>query len=123
MACFWVASAHPIKSEMSVAIPKQQTREPIGIDIILVCRKVSEGQSDTNMSLQSVIEHASGEAEAQVLRLRGAGQSLSRNDVQAIFMAQVVALLSRNSAGSVIFDLFDEIESEAGTIVGQIHTE
>ncbi len=74
------------------------------------------------MTLQSIIEHASVEAEAQVLRLRGVEQSLSRNDIQVIFMAQVVALLSRNSEEPVMLDLFDKIESEVGAIVGQIHT-
>lgn len=121
-AGFWVVAAHPIKSEMSVATPKHQAREPIDIDSILVCRKVLTSRTETNMTLQSIIEHASVEAEAQVLRLRGVEQSLSRNDIQVIFMAQVVALLSRNSEEPVMLDLFDKIESEVGVIVGQIHT-
>ena len=105
-----------------MATPKHQAREPIDIDIILVCRKVLTSRTETNMTLQSIIEHASVEAEAQVLRLRGVEQSLSRNDIQVIFMAQVVALLSRNSEEPVMLDLFDKIESEVGAIVGQIHT-
>ncbi len=121
-AGFWVVVAHPIKSEMSVATPKHQAKEPIDIDIILVCRKVRTGQTETNMSLQSVIECASVEAEAQILRLRSAQRSLSRNDIQAIFMAQVVTFLSRNSEGPAIFDLFDKIESEAEAIIGRIQT-
>lgn len=122
-AGFWVVAAHPIKSEMSVATPKHQAREPIDIDIILVCRKVLPEQSETNMTLQSIIEHASVEAEAQILRLRGVKQSLSRNDVQAIFMAQVVALLSRKYGESTVLDLFEKIESESAAIVSRIHTE
>jgi len=121
-AGFWVVATHPIKSEMSVATPKHQAQEPIDIDIILVCRKVLPGQSKTDMTLQSVIEHASVKAEAQVLRLRGVKQSLSRNDIQAIFMAQAIALLSRNCVEPVIFDLFAEIESEAGAIIDRLHT-
>ncbi len=121
-ADFWVVAAHPIKSEMSVAIPKHQAREPIDIDIILVCRKVLTSQTETNMTLRSIIEHASVEAEAQVLRLRGVEQSLSRNDIQVIFMAQVVSLLSRNSEEPAILALFDKIESEVGAIVGRIYT-
>lgn len=34
-----IVAAHPIKAEMSVAMPKNQAREPIDLDIILVCRK------------------------------------------------------------------------------------
>lgn len=38
-AGFHFLNAHPVKSEMSVATPKSQAKEPIDIDIILVCRK------------------------------------------------------------------------------------
>src|SRR5690606_33350377 len=38
-AGFAITAAHPIKAEMSVAMPKHQAREPIDLDIIIVCRK------------------------------------------------------------------------------------
>lgn len=119
---FWVVTAHPIKSEMSVATPKHQAKDPIDIDVILVCRKVITGQTKTNMSLQTMIEHAYVEAEAQVLRFRCVERSLSRNDVQVIFMAQVVTLLSRNVDEPLMFGLFDQIHLVAGAIVDRIHT-
>ena len=40
-ACFSITAAHPIKAEMSVAMPKHQARDPIDLDIIIVCRKRS----------------------------------------------------------------------------------
>src|SRR5262249_42006619 len=33
-----VVAAHPIKAEMSVAVPKNQAKEPINLDLIVVCR-------------------------------------------------------------------------------------
>ena len=39
-AGFGIVATHPVKAEMSVATPKQQTREPINLDIIIVCRKL-----------------------------------------------------------------------------------
>ena len=36
---FFVINSHPVKSEMSVATPKSQAKEPIQLDIIIVCRK------------------------------------------------------------------------------------
>ena len=36
---FVIINSQPVKSEMSVATPKAQTKEPIQLDIILVCRK------------------------------------------------------------------------------------
>jgi putative DNA methylase len=38
-ADFNFLNAHPVKSEMSVAMPKSQAKEPIDIDMIIVCRK------------------------------------------------------------------------------------
>ncbi|MBM4046614.1 MAG: adenine-specific DNA methylase [Planctomycetes bacterium] len=38
-AGFRFVNAHPVKAEMSVAAPKSQAKEPIDIDIVLVCRK------------------------------------------------------------------------------------
>ena len=43
-AGFGITAAHPIKSEMSVAMPKHQASEPIDLDIIVVCRKRSQLQ-------------------------------------------------------------------------------
>ena len=40
-AGFGITAAHPVKAEMSVAMPKLQAKEPIDLDIILVCRKRS----------------------------------------------------------------------------------
>lgn len=121
-AGFCVVAVHPIKSEMSVAIPKRQAREPIDIDIILVCRKLPRSQTKICTTLESVIERASVEAEAQVLRLHNTDQVLSRNDIKAIFMAQVVTILSRSNEESAILDLFNKIESEVEAIVNRIHT-
>ena len=38
---FVVVNSHPVKSEMSVATPKSQAKEPIQLDIIIVCRKAA----------------------------------------------------------------------------------
>src|SRR5205823_9335167 len=38
-AGFSIVNCHPVKSEMSVAAPKSQAKEPIQLDVILVCRK------------------------------------------------------------------------------------
>ncbi|MCH8047257.1 MAG: adenine-specific DNA methylase, partial [Planctomycetes bacterium] len=38
-AGFSIVNAHPVKAEMSVATPKSQAKEPIQLDVILVCVK------------------------------------------------------------------------------------
>lgn len=91
---FAVAAAHPIKAEMSVAAPKQQAREPIDLDIILVCRKRKLGSGSSPRARQ-ILEEAEAVATRQLARLNAAGRRLSRNDVRVVVSAQVVSLLSR----------------------------
>jgi adenine-specific DNA methylase len=92
-ARFSIVAAHPIKSEMSVAMPKHQAKEPIDLDIILVCRKrdgTARQPPRTNM-----IENALGTASDQLARLRYSNRSLSRNDIRIVVMAQLIRELSQ----------------------------
>ncbi len=90
---FTIVAAHPMKAEMSVAMPKHQAAEPIDLDVILVCRKrVASGHS--TIDVRPTIEDAAGDAECQVERLKAAGRRLSRNDVRVVLMAQVIRRLS-----------------------------
>jgi putative DNA methylase len=92
-AGFVITSAHPIKAEMSVATPKQQAREPIDLDVILVCRK-KENLSDAEEFNDDVWSNALDVAEHQIKRFRDTGRSLSRNDLRVIVMAQLLRYLS-----------------------------
>ena len=91
-ADFAVVAAHPIKAEMSGATPKHQAKEPIDLDIILVCRKRSAiaqraSTNDIWFEVEKVASH-------QVTRLRDSGRKLSRNDVRIIVKAQLLCQLS-----------------------------
>ena len=92
-ADFAIVAAHPIKGEMSVAMPKGQAREPIDLDIILVCRKRKEVRTSvhTNEDAWSCAIQMAGQ---QIDRLNRAGRKLSRNDIRVVVMAQVVRFLS-----------------------------
>jgi adenine-specific DNA methylase/DNA-binding XRE family transcriptional regulator len=96
-AGFGIVATHPIKAEMSVAAPKQQAKEPIDLDIILVCRKREAMVRDTPASAL-LIDDTAQEAAAQMTRLNHSGRSLSRNDVRVIFMAQIIKRLSWKTA-------------------------
>ncbi|CAO3460739.1 hypothetical protein [Azospirillum argentinense] len=91
-AGFVITASQPIKGEMSVATPKQQAKEPIDLDIILVCRKRSGQSAETNLA------DAEARAAAQVARLRAAKRPLSRNDVRVVLMGQVLRELSGNAS-------------------------
>ncbi len=94
-AGFVVVNSHPVKSEMSVAAPKAQAKEPIQLDIILVCRKKSslpEPAPSTETTLET--------ARKKMDRLHSAGFTLSRNDQKIVLFGQLLTTLrSLNETG------------------------
>ena len=96
-ASFVIVAAHPVKSEMSVAQPKHQAKEPIDIDTILVCRKRKELRDQP--PLEAVMADAYRRAKAQVARFNGMGKALSRNDTRVVFLSNVLVMLSGAKGG------------------------
>jgi adenine-specific DNA methylase len=94
-AGFVITAAHAIKAEMSVAMPKQQAKEPIDLDVILVCRK-RESVGGHIPYPKSVPPDVIRTAADQICRFNNAGRRLSRNDVRVVLTAQVIAHLSRS---------------------------
>jgi putative DNA methylase len=101
---FVVVNAHPVKSEMSVAIPKSQAREPIHFDIIIVCRKKSSSWSPTT------VVQALKSAESKINRLLDAGFSLSKNDRKAIIYGQLLSSLRDADEAHRLEDYFAQID-------------
>lgn len=88
---FRVVRVHPIRSEMSVAMPKHQAKEPITLDVVFVCRKLSGA---VPIQVSSIARRAKEAAGQQLKRLTAAGFELSLNDVRVLVMANAVQLLS-----------------------------
>lgn len=91
-AGFAIVATHPIKSEMSVATPKSQAKEPIDIDVIIVCRH--RVKVELNDSLVDALSAVTQKTALQVQRFNVYQRHLSRNDVLVVFMAQLLKLLS-----------------------------
>ena len=86
-AGFTLVNCHPVKSEMSVAAPKSQAKEPIQLDVILVCRKQAADirkMADAKLAFQRAVEHATSKAS----RLKQCGLTLSINDRRVILISQ-----------------------------------
>jgi len=86
-AGFAVINAHPLKSEMSVAAPKSQAKEPIQLDVVLVCRKREADhrrRSDCQVAFQQAVERAAVKAR----RLGSCGFAFSVNDRRVIVISQ-----------------------------------
>jgi len=108
-AGFAVVAAHPIKAEMSGATPKHQAKEPIDLDIILVCRKRAPEPGENRNAWPEVVTVA----EHQVTRLRDSGRKLSRNDVRIIVMAQLLRWLTQGHQSKEATDSL----AEASTMI------
>lgn len=92
-AGFYVAHTQPVKSEMSVSVPLQQSKSPVHFDLILVCRK--------NPSPQSVAEHDGvpllsclGETKTTVLDMRSAGITVTPADIKVMLMGSILSRLA-----------------------------
>lgn len=117
---FGVTATHPIKAEMSVAMPKHQAKEPIDLDIIVVCRKRSQlnavsGNGDICRPIQPRVTK-------QVIQLIEAGRSLSRNDARIIVMAQLLRELSHLPSTELALRLLDETMPRANVMIDQAHS-
>jgi adenine-specific DNA methylase len=89
---FCVTHAHPVKSEMAVAIPIQQSKTPINFDLIIVCRK--------DISAFPTLHHDSvpmlvclDETRKIVQELQSISMRVSAGDVKVIFLGCVLSKL------------------------------
>ena len=109
---FQIQTCYPIKSEMAVAKPKHQAKEPINFDVIMVCRfrksEVARIHAAEILDLSGALERA----ETQVRKLLSHDWQLSRNDIGVVFMAQVIAELSRLYTKNDIEEIMEQIEGE-----------
>lgn len=80
---FQVVNAHPVKSELSVATPKSQAKEPIQVDIVIICRKASA-------QVDSPTANAAVESGKQKLRRLAGVLELSRNDRKVVLFGQLL---------------------------------
>jgi putative DNA methylase len=85
-AGFTVVNAQPVKAEMAVATPKSQAKEPIQLDIIVVCRKTESVAARIAPSIDASLERA----RSKIRRLQAEGFNLSRNDQKIILYGQLL---------------------------------
>lgn len=88
-AGFVVTAAQPIKAEMSVAAPKAQAKQPIDLDVVMVCRQGSNPVPHADLSAAVAV------ASEQIQRFSAQNRVLSRNDVRVIVMAQILRIITQ----------------------------
>ena len=92
-AGFTFINAQPTRSELSVAMPKSQTKEPIQFDTLLVCRKASM-DFRTRIAPGDAFGNAVRRAKAKAARLRRARFALTAGDCRIILYGQFLAEVS-----------------------------
>ena len=86
--CF---QTYPIKSEMSVSMPLQQSKTPIHVDLIVVCKK--QNQIDRKIDEESIIQRAVLEASEQINEL-SKYIKVSLGDAKVTLMGRLLCNLS-----------------------------
>ncbi|MEZ4528210.1 MAG: hypothetical protein R2941_20045 [Desulfobacterales bacterium] len=92
LAGFHCRQTFPIKAEMSVAMPLQQAKIPIHVDLIVVCSKQKTVKSDLNE--QIIIENAIAAASNQINEL-SENINISLGDAKVALMGRFLCELSR----------------------------
>ena len=110
-AGFSFAFAQPVKSEMSAAAPKQQAKEPIDLDIILVCRK-SEVVTGKCLSTASAFGVALGQANKQIQMFWESGRKLSRNDLKIVMLSHLLVALDKGRSEQQLKKDFDMVAAK-----------
>lgn len=99
-AGFSVINVHPVKAEMSVAAPKSQAKEPIQLDIILVCKK-KEKDVRKPLEASDALDKAVEQAHHKLIRLKSTGLELSQNDRRVVVISQFISMLGPVTSGEV----------------------
>jgi adenine-specific DNA methylase len=120
-AGFEIVAAHPIKAEMSVAQPKHQAKEPIDLDVILVCRK-REARRGEPPELETLLGSAQEEAGEQIARLNATGRTLSRNDIRVVLAAQIIKRLSQCDPAAATLRFLETEETAIERGIGRLHS-
>ncbi len=117
-ANFSIINAHPVKSEMSVAMPKSQAKEPIQLDMILVCRKTSEVHRAVCLE-DTVFHRAIKRAKNKLLRLQSINIKLSKNDYLVVLIGHILVELEVVDSESVT-QLLNKYQSEIEKVIGSL---
>jgi putative DNA methylase len=118
-AGFTIVQSQPVKAEMSVATPKSQAKEPIDIDVLVVCRKRGPDRR-TRHSEDMALQRSLGSASEKVGRFNKVGRQLSRSDVRVVLLSQLLVELSMGRTSEEVSTVLDTLLPETRGIIEKI---
>ena len=113
---FSFVQSQPVKAEMSVATPKSQAKNPIDLDIILVCRKRSQDKR-SHLRVNEAFTRACQVASMKIKRFNKLARTLSLNDIKVIFYSQLLVELSPGRSGEEFIGDFNNVTSSSSSII------
>jgi putative DNA methylase len=115
-ADFSVVNGHPVKAEMSAAAPKSQAKEPIQLDVILVCKK-KQYDSRIPMDAKTGFDEVVDRATRKLKRLSSVGIKLSKNDRKITLISQFISTIGPVSSAGKATRLLLSFQEELEKIV------
>lgn len=115
---FLCVQAYPIKAEMSVSMPLHQSKSPIHLDLILVCKR--DGLATTEASSHGTIHSALATTETQISALTKAGIKVSLGDAKVILMGRFLCEVHKLRDLELEARFLTEIEQDIDSYVRQV---
>lgn len=121
-AGFHITHTHPVKAEMAVSVPIQQSKVPVQFDLIIVCRKDSPPASQTK-SNSFLLSTCIGETKSIVNKLQEVSINVSLGDIKVILMGCILSKLSTLNNISEEISTIYKVEKEADQLVKSLASE
>ena len=118
-AGFTIVQSQPVKAEMSVATPKSQAKEPIDLDVLIVCRK-HEADRRPRCEAAEALSGATSVAAERVRRFNRVGRQLSRNDVRVVLLSQLLVKLSVGRTAERVRTALDKLLQQTRDIIEKV---
>ena len=115
-AQFSIVEAQPVKAEMSVAMPKGAAKQPIDLDVLIVCRKRSRDRR-SGRTCDDALAAAAAEGERRVRRFNAVGRRLSRNDVRVVLLSLLLVELSAGRSGDEMVRALESLMAPSDQLI------
>jgi putative DNA methylase len=114
-AGFSVTKTHPVKAEMAVSVPIQQSEYPVNFDLIIVCRKTET--MPLRLSTRTLSPRAClPEAQAAIQRLQEAYLKVSLGDAKIILIGCLLPKLESRDDLTQELNILQALEKEVDAL-------
>jgi len=118
-ADFSIINAHPVKAEMSVAAPKMQAKDPIQLDVVLVCQKRFYDSRQILLP-DTAFNEALERTREKLERLISSGLTLSKNDRRISLIGQFLSTIGPVASSDKVIHYLESLQGEIENVIIQL---